>query len=192
LIRITRCGTNSQAKRDGLLRSIQHNFKLHFQPVFNQGGIHENQTQRGAHNNLLLLRFSHWAQTKPDLSGTWKMNREKSKWEALDNIRNLITKIEHKELNFYESVTITSGGSDLTVEGNYNTDGKESEVRLPSGTTTATAKWEGNAPIIEWTTNGANVRRKYALSADGKTLTVTARRYTQNSEVDETTVFEKQ
>ena len=132
------------------------------------------------------------AQTKPNFSGMWKMNREKSKLEALDNIRSIIVKIEHKEPHFSESVTLTHDGGDFTVEGNYTTDGKESEVQSTSGALKATAKWEGDALIVEWKNEGFQVRRKYILSADGKTLTTNARRYTANGEIDEMSVFEKQ
>jgi hypothetical protein len=132
------------------------------------------------------------AQTKPNLSGTWKMNLEKSKWESLDNIRSVIVKIEHKEPHFSESVTVTTGGSDIAVEANYTTDGKETEVHQPSGAIKATAIWEGDALIIEWKKVGFHVRRKYILSADGRTLTSTGRRSTSNGEFDEISVFEKQ
>jgi hypothetical protein len=132
------------------------------------------------------------AQTKPNFSGTWKMNREKSKAETLDKFRSIIAKIEHNEPHFSESITLTHDGGDLTAEGNYTTDGKESEAQSTSGALKATAKWEGDALIVEWKNEGIHVRRKYILAADGKTLTVNARHSTTNGEVDEITVFEKQ
>jgi len=132
------------------------------------------------------------AQIKPNLSGTWKMNLEKSKWESLDNIRSVIVRIEHKEPHFSESVTVTSGGGDVNVEGNYTTDGKETEVQTNSGAVKATAKWEGEGLLVEWKKEGFHVRRKYILSADGRTLTSTVYRSTSNGEVEETSVFEKQ
>jgi hypothetical protein len=130
-------------------------------------------------------------QTKPNFSGTWKMNREKSKFENLDSTRSIIAKIEHKEPHFSELVTLTHDHGEYTVEGNYTTDGEESEVQSPSGALKATAKWEVDALIVEWKNEGFHVRRKYTLSADGKTFTSTDRRYTTNGEVDGITVFEK-
>ncbi len=132
------------------------------------------------------------AQTKPDFSGVWKMNRQKSKFEALENIRDIVTKIEHKEPSFSEFMTITSIDGDQTVEAKYTTDGKETAVKFPSGSAKATAKWEGDALTVEWKTEAFNVRRKYTLSADGKTLTVAGRHSTPNGDVDGITVFEKQ
>jgi hypothetical protein len=120
------------------------------------------------------------------------MNREKSKFESLDSTRSIIVKIEHKEPHFSESVIFTHDRGEYTVEGNYTTDGKESEVESSSGALKATAKWEGDALIVEWKNESFHVRRKYTLSADGKTFTSTTRRYTTNGEVDDMTVFEKQ
>ena len=61
-----------------------------------------------------------------------------------------------------------------------------------AGSAKATAKWEGDALTVEWKTEAFNARRKYTLSADGKTLTVVGRRSTPNGDVDGITVFEKQ
>jgi len=132
------------------------------------------------------------AQTKPDFSGVWKMNREKSKFDAIENIRDIVTKIEHKEPSFSESMTITSIDGNQNVEAKYTTDGKETAVEFPSGSAKATAKWEGDALTVEWKSEAFNVRRKYTLSADGKTLTVAGRRSTPNGDRDGITVFEKQ
>src|SRR5215510_11809910 len=131
-------------------------------------------------------------QTKPDFSGAWKMNREKSKFEAIENIRNIVDKIEHKEPDFSEFITVTSVDGEQIIEGTYTTDGKERSVKFPSGSAKATAKWEGDALTVEWKSEGFNVRRKYTLSADGKMLTVAGRRSTPNGDRDGITVFEKQ
>lgn len=152
-------------------------------------------------NAALLIATTVWiiasiaaAQTKPDFSGSWKMNSEKSKFEPIDDIRNVILKIKHKDPDFSQSLIVTRGVGDQTFEEKYTTDGKESDVKLSSGTVKAIAKWEGDTLTIEQKTeNGAILnRRKYALSTDGKTLTLTARRFTINGVIDETTVLEKQ
>ena len=132
------------------------------------------------------------AQTKPDFSGAWKMNREKSKFEAIENIHDIVNNIEHKEPNFSESITVTSIDGDQTIKGKYTTDGKEASVEFPPGSAKATAKWEGDALTVEWKAEAFNVRRKFTLSADGKTLTVAGRRSTPNGDRDGITVFEKQ
>jgi hypothetical protein len=67
-------------------------------------------------------------------------------------------------------------------------------VKISSGAVKANAKWEGDTLTIEHKNEKGAIlnRRKFTLSADGKTLTLTVRRFTVNGEIDETTVFEKQ
>jgi hypothetical protein len=151
-------------------------------------------------NAALLIATTVWliasiaaAQTKPDFSGAWKIKSEKSKIEAIDDIRNIIFKIKHKDPGFSQSVIVTRGGGDQTFEEKYTTDGKESDVKISSGTVKATAKWEGDTLTIEHKSETGAIlnRRKYTLSADGKTLTLTVRYFTTNGEIDETTVLEK-
>ena len=134
------------------------------------------------------------AQTKPDFSGVWKMNREKSKFQAIENIRDIVSKVEHKEPNVSIFTTITGVDGDRTVEVKYTTDGKETTMKLPylTGSVKATAKWEGDALTVEGKAEEFNVRGKYTLSADGKTLTIASHLSTPNGDVDGITVFEKQ
>jgi hypothetical protein len=136
------------------------------------------------------------AQTKPDFSGVWKMNREKSKFPAMfpamENIRDIVSKIEHKEPNVSIFTTITGVDGDQTFEAKYTTDGKETNVKLPFVSVKATAKWEGDALAVEGKAEEYNVRGKYTLSADGKTLTIASHVSTPNGDVDGIAVFEKQ
>jgi hypothetical protein len=138
------------------------------------------------------------AQTKPDFSGVWKMNREKSKFPAMfpamENIRDVVSKIEHKEPNFSESMTITSVDGDRTFEVKFTTDGKETTIKLPylTGPVKGTMKWEGDALTVEGKIEELNVRGKYTLSADGKTLTKASHLSTPNGDVEGIIVFEKQ
>jgi hypothetical protein len=138
------------------------------------------------------------AQSKPNFSGTWKMNPQKSKLDR-DNggskLVNIVVKIDHRDPIFSESMIVSRSDGDQTAEGEYTTDGKDSEVRLPFGAAKATAKWEGDALLVEWRNESEklHVLWKYALSADGKTLTVSVRDISNpNQKVDdEIVVFER-
>lgn len=133
------------------------------------------------------------AQTKPNFSGMWKLNWEKSKFGELDGVRNMVARIDHEDPSFSESITLTSGAGDRIFEGKYTTDGKESDVKLPVGVVMATAKWEGDALIVEWKNEGGfHLRRKYIISADGKTLTVRSRNPSRQDEDSDIIVLEKQ
>jgi len=132
------------------------------------------------------------AQTKPNFSGTWKMNPQKSKFEGGEGPSSIVIKIDQKDPGISESVTVGGSNGDETVEGKYTTDGKESEVQLGPNTAKATARWEGDALVIEWKGEGLSFRRKHTLSADGKTMTMAVHRPGKDGEVDETVVLEKQ
>ena len=132
------------------------------------------------------------AQNKPNFSGAWKLNLEKSKFGALEGVSNMEVKIDHADPSFSESITLTSGAGDRIFEGKYTTDGKESDVKLPVGAAMAIAKWEGDALIVEWKNEGGfHLRRKYIISADGKTLTVRSRNPSQQDEDSDIIVLEK-
>jgi len=131
------------------------------------------------------------AQTKPNFTGTWKMNPAKSKFEG-GGPSGITAKIDQKDDSVTEAVTVTLDGGDQSVEGEYTTDGKEIDVQVGPAAAKGSAKWDGDALVIEWKSEGFLFRRKFALSTDGKTLTMAVHRTSPNGEVDETVVFDKQ
>jgi len=132
------------------------------------------------------------AQTKPNFSGTWKMNADKSKFEGGGGPSGITIKIDQKDSAITESVDVQDGSGDQAVEVKYTLDGKESDVQLGSNTVKGTAKLAGDTLFIEWKGDGLSFLRKHTLSADGKTLTMVVRRAGANGDVEETVVLEKQ
>ncbi len=132
------------------------------------------------------------AQTKPDLSGTWKLNREKSKF-ASGGPDNLSIKVDHKEPAFAEAWSMSTPDGERSFQAKYATDGKETEQEVMGRTAKTSAKWEGDALVIEWQQEGRFFKRKITLSADGKTLTkaVTQTRG-DGQQTEDTVVFDKQ
>lgn len=133
------------------------------------------------------------AQTKqPNLSGTWKMNAEKSKFEQ-GGPSGITLKIEHKEATLAEALMLVTDGGDRTVEAKYSTDGKESTQDVMGRAAQTSAKWEGDALLIDWKVEGAGFSRKISLSADGKTLTMIVKQSSPDGKsVTDTVVLEKQ
>ena len=119
------------------------------------------------------------------------MNPAKSKFED-GGPSGITAKIDQKDDSVTEAITVTGDNGDQSVEGKYTTDGKEIEVQVGPNTAKGTAKWDGDALVIEWKSEGFIFRRKLALSTDGKTLTMAVHRTGENGEVDETVVFDKQ
>jgi hypothetical protein len=134
---------------------------------------------------LLVCLQGGWAQSqKPDFSGTWKLDKEKSdvgteerggrfRGGMFDSIV-----IEHKdpELVIKRKMNRPSG-EERTAESKYTTDGKENANEGFRGMTTKSkTHWEGDKLVTESTmeTQRGTMETKEvrSLSADGKTMTV--------------------
>jgi len=132
------------------------------------------------------------AQTKPDFSGTWKMNREKSKFER-GGPDAILIKIDHKEPAFAENWTVSTPDGERSLQAKYTTDGKETEQEVMGRMSKTSAKWEGDALVIEFKSEEGFFKRKITLSADGKTITKIVTQSPRDGEqTEDTVVFEKQ
>jgi hypothetical protein len=132
------------------------------------------------------------AQTKPDFSGSWKMNREKSKF-ASDGPDAISIKIDHKEPALTEEWSLSTPDGAFSFQAKYTTDGKEAEQDVMGRMAKTSAKWEGDALVIEFKSEGRDFKRKITLSADGKTMTkVITHSEGGGEQKEDTVVFEKQ
>jgi hypothetical protein len=132
------------------------------------------------------------AQTKPDFSGVWKMNREKSKF-AGGGPDAIMIKIDHKEPTFTEEWSMSTPEGARSFQAKYSTDGKETEQEVMGQTAKTSAKWEGDALVIEFKTADSSFKRKITLSADGKTMTKAVTHSPVGGDpMEDTVVFEKQ
>jgi hypothetical protein len=142
---------------------------------------------------LCLLTAFASAQTKqPNLTGTWKMNAEKSKFEQ-GGPSEIVIKFDHKDTALNESMMLVTGGGDRTMDLKYTTDGKEANQELMGTTGQSIVKWEGDTLSIEWKIEGGSFNRKVSVSADGKTMTMVVKQTSPdgNSSTD-TVILEKQ
>jgi len=116
----------------------------------------------------------------PDLTGTWKLDTDRSRIEASAGIVGLIRSGAPPTLH----ITQPTNGS-VIVESQinesqsriYKPGAKTSTPVVPSGTITMTSKWEGRTLVGEGsseTTSGAPtaVKEVFSTSTDGRTLTV--------------------
>jgi hypothetical protein len=133
---------------------------------------------------------------RPDFSGTWKLNIEKSNFGPIPAPKSRVDKIQHKDPSLqFTSTRVTEEGEE-TVTLTLTTDGKENTNSVRGTEVKSTGKWEGAALVIDSKANiGGNelsIKDKFTLSEDGKTLTV-ARHYAgPEGEADATTVLERQ
>lgn len=141
----------------------------------------------------LLAACSAVAQTKqPDLSGTWKMNAEKSKFEQ-GGPSEITVKLDHKDSSLSESLILVNGNGERTLETKYVTDGKETVQEVFGASAQTSAKWEGNTLSIEWKIEGGSFARKLTVSADGKTMTMIVKQSSPDGQSStDTILLEKQ
>lgn len=142
---------------------------------------------------VVLATIGANAQSKqPNLSGTWKMNAEKSKFEQ-SGPSEITIKFDHKDASLSETLLLTTGNGDGTVEAKYTTDGKETPQEVMGRSAQTSAKWEGDALLIDWKTDGASFSRKITVSADGKTMTMIVKQSSPDGQsATDTVVLEKQ
>ncbi len=133
------------------------------------------------------------AQTKPNFSGEWKMNPQKSKFA--DGGPDAITiKIDHKEPALTEDWSMSTPDGERSFQAKYTTDGAETEQNVMGRTAKTSAKWAGDSLVIEFKSANGFFNRKLTLSTDGKTLTkvVTHGEGNDAGSREDTVVFEKQ
>lgn len=133
------------------------------------------------------------AQSKqPNLSGTWKMNAEKSKFEQ-GGPSEITIKFDQKDSSLSETLLLTTGSGEGTVEAKYTTDGKETPQEVMGRSAQTSAKWEGDALVIDWKTDGASFSRKITISADGNTITMIVKQSSPDGQsATDTVILEKQ
>ncbi len=140
------------------------------------------------------------AQQRPDFSGTWRLNAEKSDapgrpgGEAMQNLTVTIVQTGDSLV-----IAQTVGGQGRTIVQYF--DGKpHTGPGARGGTMTSTSRWDGGSLVSEGSMNMETPRGAMAvtfketrtLSADGKTMTVVTTNETPRGERTRTMVFEKQ
>jgi flagellin-like hook-associated protein FlgL len=138
-----------------------------------------------------LCAFVAAAQTKPNLTGTWKMNLSKSKFEN-NGPSEITIKFDQNDSSFTESLTITENNGEHKADLKYTADGKETTNQIENRPVQTTAKWEGETLVIEVKSEQDLFVRKITISPDGKTMTMAVRRTKGENVFDETVVLEKQ
>jgi len=137
-----------------------------------------------------------FAQQKPDFSGTWKLNVAKSDFGALPGPESRTDVITHKDPSLSDNVTAEGAQGKQQYTVNYTTDGKEVVNKIGPREIKSTLKWEGSDLVIssKFLYNDAevNARASWALSPEGKTLTITVHFASSLGETDQKIIFEKQ
>src|SRR4051812_35941567 len=76
---------------------------------------------------------------KPNFSGTWKLDVQRSRFDQVKAPKNLVMKIDHQEPKL--QITIEQGG---TATFDMTTDGAEHPAMVNGAPATASAAWDGD------------------------------------------------
>jgi hypothetical protein len=115
------------------------------------------------------------AADKPDFSGNWKLDADKSVFGPMPPPTSLTSKIDHKDPDLAVTTSQSGPQGDRTDTMKYSTDGKETINSMMGNDVKSKAVWQEKTLVITSNANlgGADVKftSKFTLSDDGKTLT---------------------
>ena len=144
---------------------------------------------------LVLCCLAIPAQAKPNFSGEWVIDLDKSDFGVLPAPYSYVRKIEHNEPNIKTITTQSGQRGENTSEITCTTDGVECVNTLRFGEVKGATKWDGDTLVTNATMDYQGMEIKYeeklVLSADGKTLTATTHLSSDMGEADITIVLDK-
>jgi hypothetical protein len=116
------------------------------------------------------------AASKPDLSGKWHLNLDKS-WQAGGarlHYQSIVLEIDHREPAIRIVQTVDGGAKVIPIE--VKTDGVPVKSNILGGEAISWAKWENHTLVsyLRRDTGGGRmleIVRRLSVSADGKTMT---------------------
>jgi hypothetical protein len=136
------------------------------------------------------------AADKPDFSGSWKMDADKSVFGPMPPPTSLTRKIAHKDPDLSVDEARSGAQGDMNMTMKYSTDGKETTNSLMGNDVKSKAVWDGKILVITSNANfgGADVKLtdKWTLAEDGKTLTIAQTISAPQGDFDLTYVLLKQ
>lgn len=153
--------------------------------------------RRAVTASLVLLTFSalSFAQGKPNLTGTWKLNTSKSDFGVLPPTESQVEVIDHSDPALKVDVSAQGAQGSQNFTMNLTTDGKEGPAYGPRQAK-STARWDGSNLVVDtklkFNDQDVRVNSVWTLSPDGKTLIQNAHLASPMGETDQKLVFEKQ
>jgi hypothetical protein len=136
------------------------------------------------------------AQSKPNFTGTWKLNVAKSDFGVLPPSNGRTDVIDHQEPNLKDSVSDDGAQGQQNYTLSMTTDGKEA-INKPGGLDMkSVATWDANKLVVntklQFQGSDVAIKTSWSMSDDGKTLTESAHLESPMGETDQTMIFEKQ
>lgn len=144
---------------------------------------------------LLLCFLNVLAADKPNFSGSWKLNVDKSEFGPMPKPDKADYVVAHKDPEMNVKSTVVSQMGEMTNEEKILTDGTEFTNNFRGQEVKGTAKWDGQTLIVtrKLDMQGATITivGKWTLSEDGKTITQDLKISTPQGELAQKLILEK-
>lgn len=145
---------------------------------------------------LAFAAMASLAAAKPNFSGDWKLNVDKSDFGPMPPPTSQTMKIQHDDPNLKVTTQRSSAQGDDTNDAKYTTDGKEAVNTIQGQETKTTANWDGDNLVmntkLDFQGNAITISRKWTMSEDGKSLTDAMHITSPQGEFDIKQVYDKQ
>ena len=120
---------------------------------------------------FISLSFAAWAPQRPNFTGTWKIDAERSRIDAVPALKNTVLKIDQQD----SKVVVTTMNGDRKPDTfELPTDGAEQKVTIDNQPATARASWDDERLVLtitrETPTGPVTETRSAKLSDTGKTM----------------------
>jgi hypothetical protein len=114
--------------------------------------------------------------TKPNFSGEWRMDAEKSDFGKFPAPTTILRTIIQKDPDLIVDTTQRAANGEQTAHVVYRTDGAETKNQFNTGEGLSHAFWDGNDLVIRTTMKNSKgldvlMEERWSLSADRQTLT---------------------
>jgi hypothetical protein len=135
-------------------------------------------------------------ENKPNFSGTWKLNVNKSALGPIPAPISLMRTVTHSDPSLAITEEQKGGSGDHVFTRRYTTDGKQVEFLENGANVKAHASWAGESLVIESNADAGGITiafvEKLTLSNGGNTLSDAIHVVTPQGEFDATLSFERQ
>lgn len=118
------------------------------------------------------------AQTRPDFSGDWTLNREASVLSpAASGVQGGAVHIEHREPTFHYKATLQTPTNPIQYDLEFVSDGAQVVSAQAGAKTASSLKWDGNALVLSSVMQRAgadtSITFRYELIDGGRRLRAT-------------------
>ena len=145
---------------------------------------------------VLSLALASAMSARPNFTGNWKLNAQKSDYGPMPAPESSVLKIDHNDPEIKVSANTSTQMGDMSFEAKYTTDGKENTNNMGPMVVKTTSTWDGEALVqsgkMDFDGNEITMKGKWTLSEDGKTMTQASHVTSPQGEFDMKAVYEKQ